>query len=292
MVNLFRAEWIKAVGNRWVAGCLVWIFPVTMIGFMIVMVPMVALFGPARESFSGSFQWTEQAIGAWSSMNNPLGRLLLLGFTAVMFAGEYQWNTWKNTVPRNRRLTLIVFKYVTLGALVVCAFVVTSILAALGIGLVVKLSGGTYGPSLSRDVLAEFAGDYALEAALMFTSTVIAAGYAALAAIFTRSILGSIVVAFAAAFLENLSVAGLMLLAFFLDIPSILQLYRVTPGYNLLNVDAWVTANHALRLSLPYSDVDRVVLTDGLTFSVLVLAAWVIGLVALSAYLFQKQDIT
>jgi ABC-2 type transport system permease protein len=292
MVNLFRAEWIKATGNRWVAGCLVWIFPLGMIGFMVVMVPMVALFGPARESFSGTFRWTEQAIGAWSSMNNPFGRLLLLGFTAVMFAGEYQWNTWKNTVPRNGRVTLIVFKFITLGMLVVFAFVLTSILAALGVGLVVKIAGGTYGPSLSREVLSEFTGDYALEAALMFTSTVIAAGYAALAAIFTRSILGSILVAFAAVFLENLSVAGLVLIAFFLDAPSVLQLYRVTPGYNLLNVNAWVTADHALRLSVPYSDVDRVVLADGLTFSVVMLAAWVIGLVALSAYLFQKQDIT
>jgi ABC-type transport system involved in multi-copper enzyme maturation permease subunit len=292
MVNLFRAEWIKATGNRWVAGCLVWIFPVAMIGFIVVMVPMVALFGPARESFSGTFRWTEQAIGAWTSMNNPFGRLLLLGFTAVMFAGEFQWNTWKNTVPRNGRVTLIVFKFVTLGMLVVFAFVLTSILAAIGVGLVVKIAGGSYGPSVSREVLSEFAGDYALEAALMFTSTVIAAGYAALAAIFTRSILGSILVAFAAVFLENLSVAGLMLIAFFLDAPSILQLYRATPGYNLLNVNAWVTADHALRLSVPYSDVDRVVLADGLAFSVVMLAAWVIGLVALSAYLFQKQDIT
>ena len=291
MMNLIRAEWIKASGNRWVAGCLIWIFPAAAIGFIVVMVPMVALFSPARESFSGTYRWTEQAIGAWASMNNPFGRLLLLGFTAVMFAGEYQWNTWKNTVPRNRRLTLIVFKYFTLGAMVVCAFVVTSGLIALGVGLVVTIAGGTYGPGLTREVLADFAGDYALEAALMFTSTLIAAGYAALAAIFTRSILGSIVTAFAAAFLENLSVAGLMLAAFFLKIPSILQLYRVTPGYNLLNVNAWVTADHSLQLSLRYNDVDRVVLADGLLFSVVVLASWVVGLVALSAYLFQKQDI-
>jgi hypothetical protein len=28
MRDMFRAEWLKIAGNRWVAGCLVWIFPI------------------------------------------------------------------------------------------------------------------------------------------------------------------------------------------------------------------------------------------------------------------------
>jgi ABC-type transport system involved in multi-copper enzyme maturation permease subunit len=34
------------------------------------------------------------------------------------------------------------------------------------------------------------------------------------------------------------------------------------------------------------------VFSDSLTFSVIVLAAWIVGLIALTAFLFRRQDIT
>ena len=241
MANLFRAEWTKIVGNRWVAGCLVWVFPVGAVAFVLVMGLIMALSSTAREGFfEAPMQWTEQAVAVWSIPNNPLGRLVLLGFTAVVFAGEYQWQTWKNVVPRNRRSLLILFKFLALGAFIVLAFVLMSILWTLGIGLLSQIAGVPYGPSLDGEVLADFAGDYALAAALAFTSTLIAAGYAALAGMLTRSILGGVLVGFAVTFLENLSIAGLALIGYLLDIPRIVHLYRLTPGYNLLNVASWI----------------------------------------------------
>ncbi len=292
MINLFRAEWVKIAGNRWVAGCLVWIFPVGALAFMIVVGVIMALSSTAREQFfDAPAQWTEQAVAVWNIPNNPLGRLVLLGFTAVVFAGEYQWQTWKNVVPRNRRSLLIVIKFLALGAFIVTAFVLMSILWTVGTGVLSRIAGVPYGPSLTGGVLADFAGDYALAAALAFTSTIIAAGYAALAGMLTRSILGGVLVGFAITFVENLLAPVLALIGLLLDIPRIVHLYRLTPGYNLLNVSSWINSDEAIEWTIQVSDKARYTMTDSLAFSIFVLAAWVVGLVGLTIFLFRRQDI-
>lgn len=292
MINLFRAEWVKIAGNRWVAGCLVWIFPVGALAFMIVVGVIMALSSTAREQFfDAPAQWTEQAVAVWNIPNNPLGRLVLLGFTAVVFAGEYQWQTWKNVVPRNRRSLLIVIKFLALGAFIVTAFVLMSILWTVGTGVLSRIAGVPYGPSLTGGVLADFAGDYALAAALAFTSTIIAAGYAALAGMLTRSILGGVLVGFAITFVENLLAPVLALIGLLLDIPRIVHLYRLTPGYNLLNVSSWINSDEAIEWTIQVSDKARYTMTDSLAFSIFVLAAWVVGLMGLTIFLFRRQDI-
>lgn len=294
MRDLFRAEWIKIAGNRWVAGCLVWIFPLLAVGFVIVVGIILALSSPARHGFQSDepAKWTEQAIGIWNIPNNPVGRLILLGFTAVVFAGEYQWNTWKNIVPRNRRVLLIVIKFIALGTFVVLAFVLMSIIWTLGYGLLTQIAGASYGPRITEKVVTTFAGDYALAASLAFTSTIIAAGYAALAGLFTRSILGGVLVGFAATFIENLSILGLVIIGYFLNIPRIVHLYRLTPGYNLTNVASWINDSHAVDMKVDVGSKVSYMFSDSLAFSVIVLAAWIIGLIALTAFLFRRQDIT
>jgi ABC-type transport system involved in multi-copper enzyme maturation permease subunit len=141
-------------------------------------------------------------------------------------------------------------------------------------------------------VLSSFAGDYTLAASLAFTSTIIAAGYAALASLFTRSILGGVLVGFAATFIENLSILGLVIVGYFLNIPRIVHLYRLTPGYNLANVASWINDHHAANMKVDVSNKISYVFSDSLTFSVIVLAAWIVGLIALTAFLFRRQDIT
>ena len=60
--------------------------------------------------------WTDTFMASWGFANNLFGRMFLLGFTAVTFAGEYQWGTWKNIIPRQRRSLLIMAKFINLGA--------------------------------------------------------------------------------------------------------------------------------------------------------------------------------
>jgi ABC-2 type transport system permease protein len=294
MRDLFRAEWLKIAGNRWVAGCLVWIFPMAAVAFLVVAALVLSLSSDAREGLrqDESPPWTENAIGVWNVPNNPIGRLILLGFTAVVFAGEYQWQTWKNVVPRNRRVALIVIKFLALGVFVVVAFLLMSIIWTLGWGVLCQIAGVSYGPRITGDVLSDFAGDYALAAALAFTSTIIAAGYAALAAMLTRSILGGVLVGFALTFAESLSIVAFIFIGYFLDIPRIVHLYQLTPGYNLLNVASWINDHVAANMDVEVGSKATYIFSDSLTFSIVVLAVWVGGLIALTAFLFRRQDIT
>jgi ABC-2 type transport system permease protein len=294
MRDLFRAEWLKIAGNRWVSGCLIWIFPIVAFGAVVVLALILSLSSGARDGFRSDNNplWTESAMAVWNVPNNPVGRLILLGFTAVVFAGEYQWQTWKNIVPRNRRVPLILVKFLALGVFVVVAFLLMSLIWTLGVGLLAQIVGVPYGPKITSDVVSDFAGDYALTVGLTFTSTLIAAGYAALAAMLTRSILGGVLVGFALTFAESLSIIGLLFVGYFLDIPRIVHLYRLTPGYNLLNVASWINDKVALNMDVNVESRATYVFSDSLTFSVMVLAVWVCGLIALTAYLFRRQDIT
>jgi ABC-2 type transport system permease protein len=294
MRNLFRAEWEKIAGNRWVVGCLIWVFPVGAFAVVLLAALVLSLSSSARASFrqDQAIEWTKQAIGVWNFPSNLLGRLLLLGFTAVVFAGEYQWNTWKNVVPRNHRSSLILIKFVALGSYVVVAFVLMSIIWTLGSGLLAQIADASYGPELSGKVLADFAHDYAIAAALAFTSTIIAAGYAALAGMLTRSILGGILVGIGITIAEELLFVGMLLIEYFLGIRHFVYLYRLTPGYNLLNVATWINDHHANQISVDINKGTSYAFQDTLLTSVVILALWVVGLITLTAYLFRRQDIT
>ncbi|NLE50731.1 MAG: hypothetical protein GX613_04935 [Chloroflexi bacterium] len=293
MVNLFRAEWTKIAGHRWLTGFLIWIFPIGAVAFTVVLSIILALSESARTSFSAdTVTWTETLTGAWSFLNNPLGRLLLIGFTAVMFAGEYQWQTWKNLIPRNRRVALIVIKFLALSVFVVVAFALMSVLLTAGMGLLRAIAGASYGPEITGDVLRTTASDYARSAGLGFLSTLIAAGYAALAGMLTRSILGGVLVAYGLTILENLLLVGLILIAYFLDFRDIVHIYRLTPGYNLLNLDSWFRVGHSAPFEVMFGADDALVVRDSAEFSALVIAVWVIGLISLTIFLFRRQDIT
>jgi ABC-2 type transport system permease protein len=297
--NLFRAEWIKIVGNRWVTAFLVLIFPVGMLAFVLVMSALFILFPSMRtdESTAGlgldRAEWTEQAVEVWSVPNSLLGRLMMLGFTAVVFAGEYQWQTWKNVVPRHRRAALVLIKFLAVAVFVVLAFVLASIIFAAGWGLMVRIAGGTYGPAITGDVLADFAGEYLKQAWLAFTLTLIAASFAALAGMFTRSILGGVLIGAMFTYAEGLSILGMALIAHLIDFPRLVYLYRLTPSYNVANARSWITHNQPASMQDAGALLGDVLdFSDSLNFSVVVLTLWGIGLIALTAYLFQRQDIT
>lgn len=293
--NLFRAEWLKVAGNRWVAIGLVWIFPIVATLFMALLALILALDSGARANFGveETYQWTDLAVGVWNIPNHPFLRVILLGFTAVVFAGEYQWQTWKNTIPRNNRVALIVAKFVTVGLFVMLVFVLTSILVAVGFGFLLWISGHSYGPALTTDVLTDFLQDYAVQASTAFTTTIISAGYAALAGMFTRSILGGVITGFILTVAESVSFIGLMLVGWFLDIPRIVELFRFAPLYNVLNVLSWINESVPGEMTFYEDDpANLITLSDSLSFSLIVLAAWVVGIIALTAFLFHRQDIT
>jgi len=293
MVNLIRAEWLKIAGNKWVTGFLLWLFPVGALALTITM-GLLSLFFPSfREArLDQPFRWDQAMIDVWDFPTNILGRMFLLSFIVVNFAGEYQWGTWKNITPRRRRPILILTKFLLLGSLIVLTFVLTSIIFGGLPGVLAELFGAGSEPDLTRSALTEFLSDYSLQAALTFALMLIAAIYAALAAMLTRSIIGGIMVGLGISIAEPFSLAGLFALSQLFDNPRILRLVRFTPSYNVENIQGWFAGHNGGVFVTFIEAAGGGRINDTLAFSAWVLAAWIVLGIGLILYLFQRQDIT
>lgn len=293
MLNLYRAELLKIIGNRWVTGLTLWIFPVGALGVVL----LLAFLAGVMDDFAVQFfleppRWTKTMIDVWRFPTNILGQMFLIGLTAVAFAGEYQWGTWKNIVPRHRRAALILVKFLALGTLVLVTFVLMSLILGLGYGLIAKISGVSYGPAVTKTVLADFAQDYGFQAFVTFLTVLITAVYAAFAAMLTRSILGGVLVGLGIVVVEPILSFLLAPLAFNFNWPFLLTLIRFTPTYNIGNVISWVSQDAPnATIAFYYEAQGLAPPADSLGFSLLVLTVWVVVGIGLILWLFQRQDI-
>ncbi|MGB7538292.1 MAG: ABC transporter permease [Anaerolineales bacterium] len=293
MLNLLRAEWKKTVWNYVLTGFLVWGFPVGVAGLYGVML-IAGLF--SRESLegllgSGGGNWTEDAIGGWGMLLafpfTILSRMMPLAFMAAVFAGEYQSGMWKNLIPRNRRPLLILSKMAVIIGLITIALVVTSALIVAGQGIGRTGLGWEYGPALSGGVVSDFLTRYGQTVLLGVLSLIILAAIAALSAVITRSVLGSLLVVFLFSTMDSLSMYLLMFLARILSAPDLAGLYRFTPQGSLSNAQYWFQTGGPMPLpfeNFPYG--------PDLAFSLAMLVIWAVGLTALTVAVFERQDIT
>lgn len=293
MAGLLRAEWYKVVKNYVLTGFLVWIFPIGVAAFFAIAIVIGSISENAQRAMvaTSSGQWTTDVAATWAFVTsfpaNILGRMLPLAFMAVVFAGEYQWGAWKNLVPRSRRTSLILAKFATLTTVVMLALLMTSTVVGVGQWLSHQVAAEMYGPALTAQVVVDFLRDYAREALLGMTSLLVLAGFAALGALITRSILGALLIGFGLSLFESLSPVMLTILDRVLDESGLINLYRFTSAYNIDNVRSWLINDTALTGSQPGFTAE-----PSLAFSLIMLAIWVVGLVALAATVFERQDIT
>ena len=291
MSALFRAELQKITGHRFVAGILVWIYPVGAAVFMVLALVTVLLSASLRAEMQASPpDWTQQTSIIWELVNSEIGRFLLVTFAAFVFAGEYQWGTWKNLIPRRARVPLILTKYLAFAVLITFAVLLAVIIIIVGVWIISALAGVTPVPGLSDGpAVQDAAGDFASRGAITMTSAIIAASYAAMGGMLTRSIIGGVIVGF----LLQLAESGVLLATLLLGklIPAlegVAGFYLLTPSYNLSNMGSLAQFN------TPY-----VVQTGPASFigpsspevSILIVFAWVVGLIALVTWLFRRQDI-
>jgi len=293
-LSLFRAEWQKIIGNVRAITFLVWVYPITALIFVVLINGVGILLSEfTREQLLANPPlWTRRLLDVWSVFNrfpeNVLIRMPFLAFTAVLFAGEYQWGTWKNIIPRRRRTALILTKFLALGLLILVALTLTSLVWWAGGWLSASLVGLPYGPDVSGEVVADFGRTYLLEATVTFVATLILAAYAALFAMASRSILASLLLSIGVGIVEF---ASALMLAFAGQVfarPHLVNIYAVTPSYNLTNISSWI--NEGLGSTVRGLPGFTAVLT--LPQSILIVGLWVVGLVTLTAVLFRRQDIT
>lgn len=296
MLDLYRAEWKKVFTNIKLTGFLVWIFPVGYLAFYTVMITLSLLSETmlAGVEYFGSGSWTQDGLAAWHLMvffpSNLFARMLPLAFMAVVFAGEYQWRTWKNIVPRNRRWKLLLAKMAALVSLVMLSLLATAIIAVFGPSTGHRIHGITYQPSVSMAVIGNFLLDTLRSGFIALLSLIILVGYAAIFAIITRSVLGGLLMGFGFSILDVTSLGLLLFLSSLFDNRGILNLYQFTPTYNLSNMHTWLLEGHAqlvISAGVPFLTSE-----PGFWLSFLILCIWMLLLISIPLILFQHQEIT
>jgi len=289
MVELFRAEWMKINGNRFMASFTVWLFPVGVTTFLLLaLIPALGSEQFRDQVNAAPPSWTMQTLLPWTVINSIITRMILVAFAADIFAGEYQRSMWKNLLPRRRRTTYILMKFFTMSLMLLMAFFLTCLLAGVISGIVVRVTGAPYNLTAPGETLNDFVSSFALQAFVAIVSGLLAACFAALGAILTRSILGAVGFGAACTLGEQAILLVLIMIGSALNAPGIIKLYQYTPGYNLSNISSWATSGKAFTLTGTMSQyIDS--MSAGTSF--VILAIWVVGLIGLTVWWFRRQDI-
>jgi ABC-type transport system involved in multi-copper enzyme maturation permease subunit len=292
MLDLLRSEWMKATRNIPLISFLIWILPVGIAASFTIFI-VFGFFSEAMHTALDEFstgRWTTDMTVVWTFVisfpANIFGRMAPLAFIVTGFAGEYQWDTWKNIIPRSRRTSLILSKLIVLIAIVMLSLLISSLILGMMQIAGHAVRGAPYGPSLSAEVIGDFSLSYTQMALIALISVAILGGSGALAAILTRSILGGLLASFFFSVLDAMSMGGLIFLGSLFNKPDLINLYLYTPSYNLDNLRSWFETGSA------YVPTPTFTASPGVAISLAILLVWIVSLVGASILIFRKQDIT
>lgn len=283
MLDALRAEAIKIGGHKATWG-LVWIYPLALIG-IIGLIVVVALVGSdnAVGKTPSLQEWLGDTAGFWGLPRQTVTRFLIAAYVAVVFAGEYSWNTWKLIVPHRQRSGLLAAKY----ALTIILFTITFVIAAALFTL-----GQWTDDVMTSDVvpagitLGGLLGAHATAALTAIAPVLVTVAYAGLAAIVTRSMIGALIVSIVMITIETVIATFAPMLAVYLP-GAMWALLHALPGYHLANLASWIGEGEAQAMPFP----GGAVVALGWTTSLAVILGWIAVLVGATFALFRRQDI-
>jgi len=277
------AEALKLRRHR-ATWMLVWIFPIGAIVLpLIAIIAQLAQGGGPAPGAPELGKWIENAAEFWNAPPNGLVRYLTCAFIAVVFAGEYGWNTWKLIVPHRSRATLIAAKYAVALGFLLAAFIAAALIV-MGMTWLEDIATGDPIPQgITAGALAQ-AHWWGLVGGL--PTILFTVALASLAAILTRSTTAALVVGIVIVTLEQLFRTFAPMLS--LNLPGVVELlYRVLPGYHLANLGHWAGDGGALTVPFPSGEM----ISFGWEASLAIAAAWTAALVGLTFWRFGRQDI-
>lgn len=283
MLSAISAEALKLRRHR-ATWLLVWIFPIlALVGSTIAIVAQLVQNSPPAGGAPELSRWLENAAVFWDAPPNGFPRMLTGAFVAVVFAGEYGWNTWKLIVPHRSRPTLIGAKYVVSLGLIYAAFIAGALIM-MGMGwLEDVLTGDPIPEGITFGGLAEahWRGFIGGLPTVLFTVAVVS-----LAAVLTRSTVAALVIGVVVVTVEQLFRAFGPILSMYM--PGFIDLlYQVLPGYHLANLNEWATDGKAQEVPFPSGEI----VAYDWTGSLAIVAIWIGALVALTFLRFKRQDI-
>ena len=286
MLNVISAEALKFTRHRATWG-LVWIWPIglTLIWMLAIGVELSGAGGEAgggARAEATAAAWIADNVGFWGVPAHTFGRYIIGAFVAVVFAGEYGWNTWKLIVPHRARTTLIASKYVIALVLLTLGFTVAAFLFNLYGWVEDVVTGDPIPTGITAAAVLKAHGAGALRALMPVLLTT---AYVSLAAILTRSTVAALVIGLVVTTLEQLFTTFAPMLE--PNAPSLVTgLYKVLPGYHLANLGDWIVEGRAL--TTPFSSGAY---SASWQTSLAVAAVWTVVLVVLTFWSFRRQDI-
>ena len=283
MLDALRAEAAK-IGRHKATWGLVWIYPIALTAVIALIVVMTLVNGGDVVDKAPSLaEWLDDAAAFWGAPRQAVVRMLIAAYVAVVFAGEYGWNTWKLIVPHRARGGLLAAKYALVLILFAVSFVMAAMLFTAGVWTDDVMSGD---PIPAGITLASLAGAHGTAALGAIGPVLVTIGYASLAAILTRSMVGALIVSIVMIAVESLIGSFAPILAVYL--PSAMwALVHALPGYHLANLASWIGEGQALSMPFP----SGAVVALGWSTSLAVVAGWIAALAGATFALFRRQDI-
>jgi hypothetical protein len=283
MLDALSAEALKMRTHK-ATWFLVWIYPIALLAIIGLIVVMTLVNGGDVVDEAPSLEaWLNDASAFWRAPRQAVVRILIAAYVAVLFAGEYGWNTWKLIVPHRARASLLAAKYALILILFAIAFTLAALLFTAGVWTDDVMSGD---PMPAGITFARLAGAHGTAALAAIAPLLVTIGYASLAAVLTRSMVGALIVSVVMITVESLIGNLAPMLAVYL--PSAMwALAHVLPGYHIANLASWIESGEALSMPFP----SGAVLSLAWTTSLPVVAAWIGALIGATFALFRRQDI-
>jgi len=251
MLSALSAEALKLRRHR-ATWLLVWIFPIlVLVGYSIAIIAQLVQNNPPAGSAPALARWIDNATDFWDGTSSGLVRMLAGAFIAVVFAGEYGWNTWKLIVPHRSRTTLIAAKYLVSLGLLYAAFVAAALIWMVMEWLRNVVAGNPLPEGITASGLAEahWAGFIGGLPTILFTIA-----FVSFAAILTRSTVAALVIGIVVVTVEQLFRAFGPVLSIYM--PGFIDLlYQVLPGYHLANLAEWATDGKAEQVPFPSGEI-------------------------------------
>jgi ABC-type transport system involved in multi-copper enzyme maturation permease subunit len=281
MLDAVRAEGLKLRGHR-ATWMMVWIYPVVIALVAIGLFAYGMITGPgAPPPMKTADAWVRDSAIYWRFAASAPGRVLIAGFAALVFAGEYGWNTWKLIIPARSRWQLIAAKWIVAFGLVLLAYIAADLIGLLS-DWIQSFQGDEIPAGVTLNAIAEAHVRAAGNALVPIAFTI---AFAGMFAMLTRSMLATAILSIALVILEGM----LPLLAIFgyARAPALTKaLLEVLPLYHLLNLGAGAKG---VVLMLPLAP--PVMLTFSWAASLWVVLGWTAAAGAVTQIVFRRQDL-
>lgn len=286
MLNVISAEALKFTRHRATWG-LVWIWPIglTLIWILAIGAELSGAGGEAGGDGRGgptAAGWIADNVGFWSVPGHTFGRYIIGAFVAVVFAGEYGWNTWKLIVPHRARTSLISAKYAISFILLAVGFTLAALLFNLFGWLEDVLTGDSIPAGITAGALLKAHGAGALAA---LPAVFLTMAYVSLAAILTRSTVAALVIGLVVTTVEQLFFNFAPMFEPYA--PSLVStFYQALPGYHVANAASVISQGRVVEI--PF---ESGAFSTSFATSLAIVGAWIVVMVGLTFWSFRRQDI-